>query len=312
MDIIGKLRLYREAKDPREKEMWMEVTLAGLVVIRTIGQDWWLEAKDEVDSWVKGERSPVPRSHPVSKFMTAGSEREVQSESWGQIVRLGSDFLTLLDQPAANASLEAKIPEFRSRGSFFDAWFEVSVAAIFIRKGMQAILIKEEKRERRPDIEVQSQFGKLLVECKARTKLSAEERSSDDVYRRRMKVRLGGVDDLVDDALGKLDKVTCPALVAVSLDLPQSPAATLELKLLRSNLELKFIRNPVLSGVLLFSNRIAKDPATNMTMMSTDIKVLRNQNASHPMPEEFFRVIVDSAIDTRPKMNYITDYALDH
>lgn len=219
--------------------------------------------------------------------------------------------MTLLDQPVANQSLEGKLTELRSN-AFFDAWFEISTCGIFIRKGMIAKLIPESRREKRPDIEVQGDFGKVLVECKARRKLTAEERASDMVYRKKMKVRIGGVVDLLKDALLKFPNPDSPTLVVVNIDLPQNPAGGLELKLLRSELELLMIRNPNLSGVLLLTEVFDEDKGDGIIGFHGEMHALKSQNPTHPLPDEFFRRLVDSSMDSRPKMFYLTDYAMKH
>lgn len=311
MQYAATTRIYREEKDPKLKQIFMEMLLAQTIIAYTLGEKWWRGAADEIDSWVKGVKRDTPRTHPLSAFMTGGAERVVQPERWGQIVRLGSDLLTLLDQPASNQSLEGKLSELRSR-SFFDTWFEISMAAIFIRKGMFATLIPESSKEKRPDIEVQGQFGKMFVECKARTRLSAEERSSDEVYRKKMKVRIGGVEELVKAALEKFPSPDSPSLAAVNIDILQTPAGSLELKLLRSSLELILIRNPNLSGVILLTERFDKDEGDGIIGFHGDLHILTSQNAVHSLPDSFFRLLIDPSVDTRPKMFYITNYALAH
>ena len=151
MYFVANSRLYREEADPKKKEDIMEILLAQTVVRRTLGEGWWAGAAEEIDSWVKGTRRETPRVHPLSTMMTSGASREVQAETWGQLDRFGCDLLTLLDQPEANESLEAKLQELRS-GSFHETWFEIAIAGVFIRKGMRARLIPSSTREKRPDI----------------------------------------------------------------------------------------------------------------------------------------------------------------
>ncbi len=172
-------RQYNNLVNPEFKKTWLEFLLATVVIKRTLGEDWWQAAADEVASLSKGGRRGTPMTHPLSPFLRAVSSKKVEPELAGQVINLAIDFLTLLDLPEANQSLEEKVPELRSRTplSFFEAWFEIRMASTCIKKGMHARLLQPSTKEKRPDIEVFGLDGRVFVECKVRARISTEERA---------------------------------------------------------------------------------------------------------------------------------------
>ncbi len=306
---------YRSLKDPKFKETWLEFLLATVVVKRTLGEDWWQAAADEVASLSKGGRRGTPMTHPLSPFLAAVLSKKVTPALAGQVINLAIDFLTLLDLPEANQSLEEKVPELRSKTpqSFFETWFEIRMASTCIKKGMRSRLLQPSAKEKRPDIEVIGPDGRVFVECKVRARLSTEERTSAVIYRKKMRVRVSGVKDLILMASDQLQRLESPTLIAVNVDLPKTPDGDFELKELRSTMELAEIRRPHVNGILLVADRVATNPATEVVQWGQDLHLQMNiTNPERPNPSEFFRVLMDSTITTRPPTLMLSKYAMAH
>lgn len=184
MRLMATNKLFQEEKNPKMRETWLEWLLAITVIRNTLGEEWWQNGIEEIDSWARGERRETPMVRPLSAFMTVGGAKSVPPEVAGQLINLGIDLLTLLDEPGANESLEDKLTELRSKSKseFLKTWFEIRMAATFIKKGMHAVLLPSTKKAKRPDIEASISNEKAFVECKARSRLSPEERDFDEDY----------------------------------------------------------------------------------------------------------------------------------
>ena len=168
-------------------------------------------------------------------------------------------------------------------------------------------------KEKRPDIEVFAPDGRVFVECKVRARLSTEERASPVVYRKKMKVRLSGVKDLILKASDQLRDLGSPTLVAVNVDLPKTRDGDFELKELRSTMEETEIRRPHVNGILLVADRVSTNPATEVIQWGQDLHLQMNMvNPERPNPSEFFRIILNPAITTRPPTLMLTKYAMTH
>jgi len=313
--IIETNKQYSEDPRPKFKETVLEFFLAERVIKNTLGEDWWRTAVNEVDSLSKGVKRETPISHPLTPYLVAVTKKHYNPQLGGQVINLAIDLLTLLDLPEANQSLEPKIPELRTKSvqQFFQAWFEIKMTATFIKKGMVAKLLPPSPKVKRPDIEVQSPDGQIFVECKTRTRLSPEERSSLRVYRKRMESRLAGVEELIRGATNQLLSLGSPTLVAVNVDFLDNAVGSLELKQLRSLMEQWEIVNPHINGVLLVFERVTTNPTTEMVQWGQELKLQQNMvNPELPNPSEFFRILMDPKITTRPETLMLTKYALAH
>jgi hypothetical protein len=313
--IMGTNKQYRDDSRPNFKETILEFSLAERVIKNTFGVDWWQAAMDEVDSLAKGAKRETPIVHPLTPYLVAVTGRHCNPQLGGQVINLAIDLLTLLDLPEANQSLEDKIPELKTKSlqQFFEAWFEIRIAATFIKKGMGAKLLPASPKVKRPDIEVHGPDGRVFVECKTRTRLSPEERSSLKIYRKRMESRQTGVEELIRRATNQLLSLGSPTLVAVNIDLLDNAFGTLELKQLRSMMEQMEIRKPHINGVLLVFERVTTNPTTEMVQWGQELKLQQNVvNPELPNPSEFFRVLMDSKITTRPETLMLTKYAMAH
>ncbi len=306
---------YTQQTNPRFKETVLEYLLATLVIRRTLGEDWWQEGENEVASLMAGGRRDSPLGHPLTPFLAALRGKYYDPKLAGQIINLAIDFLTLIDSPEANESLEQNGPELKlKRGqSFHEAWFEIRMASTLIKKGMPSKLIQPSPKEKRPDIEVNAPDGRVFVECKTRTRLSPEERSSPVAYRKRMDARLSGVTDLIHKASAQLLDLGSPALIAVNVDILDSVVGSLELKQHRSMMESTEIRNPHLNGILLVIDKVSANPATEVVQWGQELKLQMNMvNPTHSNPTEFFRILNDPKITTRPPTLMLTEYAKTH
>jgi hypothetical protein len=306
---------YTQQRNPRFRETVLEYLLATLVLKNTLGEDWWQAGENEVATMMAGGKRGSTLDHPLTPFLAALRGKYYEPKLAGQVINLAIDFLTLIDLPEANESLEQKVPELKlKRGqSFHDAWFEVRMAATFIKKGMSAKLLQPSPKEKRPDIEVEGPDGRVFVECKTRTKLSPEERSSPMAYRRKMDIRLSGVTELIRKASAQLINFGSPALITVNVDILDNVVGTLELKQLRSMMESTEIRNPHLNGIMLVVEKVSMNPATEIVEWGQELKLQRNMvNPTYPNPTKFFDILQDPSITTRPPTLMLTEYAKTH
>jgi hypothetical protein len=104
MLLMATNRQYREEKNPRFKETLLEYLLANLVISNTLGEDWLNAAIEEAVSWIRGVRKGTPMINPISAYIVAAIEKYRNPQLAGQVINLGIDFLTLIDQPEANPS----------------------------------------------------------------------------------------------------------------------------------------------------------------------------------------------------------------
>ena len=306
---------YKQQTNPKFRETALEYLLATQVIKRTLGEDWWQAGENEAASLMAGSKRDSPLGHPLTPFLAALRGKYYEPKLAGQVINLAIDFLTLIDLPEANESLEQKVPDLKlKRGqSFHEAWFEIRMAATFIKKGMRAKLIQPSPKEKRPDIEVNGPDGRVFVECKTRTRLSLEERSSSIAYRKKMDARLSGVTGLIRRASSQLLNLGSPALIAVNIDILDNVAGTLELKQHRSMMESTEIRIPISMGYCSYLKGSQQTQATEIVQWGQDLKLQINMvNPAHPNPTEFFRILMDPNITTRPSTLMLTEYAKTH
>ena len=318
--IINTDALYRNQPDLKIRKTVLEYLLATLVIKRTLGEGWWQAAEDEVASQMAGGRRGSPNTHPLTPFLVALRRKFYDPTLAGQVTNLAIDLLTLINLPEANESLEQKVPELRSkRGqAFHDAWFEIRMASTFIHKGMSAKLIQASPNEKRPDIEVNCPDGRVFVECKTRKRLDPEDRSSPAEYRKKMKVRLSGVADLINNASAQVHSLGSPTLIAVDIDILDNAVGSAELKQLVSMMEHYEIRNPHVNGIILVIERVATSPASANQInlvVSWDQELHLQYNVTNPAlpnPTEFFRILMDPKTTTVPTTLFLTHYAKTH
>jgi hypothetical protein len=306
MYFIQNNRRLREETDKGKKSNVMELLLAKILITRNL-EGWWESAAQEIDTWVRGLKLSSPSQHPLAKFLTQWGERNVRPETYGLLIKFAADLLDVVDEKDSN--FESKIPELMS-ASFFETWFEISVASVFIRKGMQAKFIPSSSREKRPDIEVAFNGSKALVECKVRAKLSTEERSSDDVYRSKMDSRLESVKALLANASEKAKSPNCPYVVSLRIEHPNTILGSLERKMLRSQIETFLVRNTNVTAVVTFEER--NETVEDLTQFQTELSVIVGQLATHKLPDLFYQTLLNPDIDSRPKVDVLATYALKH
>jgi hypothetical protein len=300
-------RLLRQETDKGKKSNFMEHLLANALIRRNLGDDWWDAASVEIDAWVGNLRLNTPRKHPLSTFMTAWGERNLQPETWGRLISFAADLLDCIDE--AGSEIESKLAELKSP-SFFETWFEIHSASTFIRKGMHTRFIPSSDKEKRPDLEVNFQGTTFLVECKARKSLSVEERNSEAIFRKRMKSRMDSVESLLENASEKVLHPTTPYLVELKVERPNTDLSSLERKLLTSRIEVFLIRHPNVSAVELFQDMSRHEG--DFVVFSTKIGRVFSQNSEYKLPIQFFETMADKRIDTRPEKEVLSTYALKH
>ena len=306
--FVGTSELYRRESDKGKKSNIMELLLAKTLITRNLEEDWWNGASHEIDSWVKGSPLAVPAQHPVTKFLAEWGSKEASPATYGRMLGFALDLLDAIDQKDSN--LDAKIPELESK-SFFETWFEVHTASIFTRKGMPTKFIEESPREKRPDFSITYRDGKVLAECKLRAKLSPEERSSERIFRKRIDARLASVEALLNDASGKVSSPTVPYLIALGIEEPlPTVSSSLERKLLRSLIETFLLRNTNVTALIVLSEHWFNDG--DFVQFQTGISCIPSTLPDRILPDDFYRVLVDSKVNSRPRIESLSEYALKH
>lgn len=293
--------------DPGMKSNAVELLLAKTLIVRNLGDNWWKGAEAEINAWVGGLKLKSPRHHPLSAFYTEFGSRNVRPEAYGQLLRFAVDLLDSVNE--SGSEVDSKIPELKSP-SFFETWFEIHTASVFIRKGMPTIYVASSKTEKRPDLLVTFHHSEILVECKTRAKLSAEERSSDKTFLTRMKIRLSSAEALLLDASAKVTNPTGPYLIALNIERPTMTFFPLEMKQLRSIIEVFLARNTNVTAVILFGDKAFEEG--EYFQFQTELDVILGLAPQYPLSKEFYEIFVNGNIDSRPKMEILASYALQH
>jgi len=286
----------------------MELLLATTLVVKNLGKDWWSGASNEINSWAKSLRLSSPARHPLPKLIFEWGSAEASPATYGRMLSFAFDLLDAIDQKDSN--LESKLPELKSE-SFFETWFELHAASIFRRKGMSTRFIGASPTEKRPDLLIK--FGDKYVfgECKMRTGLSPEERFSEQIFKERMRSRLGSVEALLKDASEKVTPEGSPYVVMLGIGEPLSTvSSSLEQKLLRSLIETFLIRNPNITAVVILSEHWFLDG--DLVQFQTRIQYIPSLVATHALPEDFYRILIDAKVNTRPNFESLSEYALRH
>lgn len=127
-----------------------------------------------------------------------------------------------------------------------------------------------------------------------------------------MKVRLSGVEELIRKASLQLQDQSSPTLIAVNVELPETMAGRYELKELRSIMEYALIRHPHLNGIMYVEDRVKTVVAAERVEWGQQLYLQQSLNPERPNPAEFFRILLDPKITTRPPTLMLTKYAMAH
>lgn len=284
----------------------VEYRLAELLIMRTLGKQWWVSALKEAVAWRYAKPLEGPRKHPLSNFLTDFGAQTLETSTYGLFIGFALDVLECLEVP--NSGVESKFSDLRT-ASFFETWFEVHSAALFARRGCDVRFVPASNKERRPDLELKFKGRTILVECKSRTKLRPEERASDEVYLKRMNSRFESIDELLSNASRKLPDPQDPYVVAVNAEYSDSKYASLEYKLLGSRIREFLIRNDNVTAVMLSRDHSMKVDGLTQFLIKVDFAV--GSTARHRIPDEFYQTVVERG-DLPSRTHPISFYALRH
>ena len=214
-----------------------------------------------------------------------------------RVIRLGES-LKILGFSENDTNLSVKLDELRS-DTFAAANFELKVASIYARSGFDVKFLKPPKGSKCPDMFIERDTLKTVVECKKRKPESDSSLPS----------RIGGVIDRLRDASQQIATVSTHGIVYIEVE-DNLDYTSPEIRAYAGAIAATLPELVAVSSTILCWERI-RHPRNDVVSLATEAVGIPNKNSSCPFLREIWcnpaalkpvkpTVLVDLAPPMRP------------